>query len=94
MSYSSYSHGQNLSDPLRKNARMKSEKKYCPVTLEPELEEIAALWPPARRFENARKLRRWARQLEVSGMVMINAGRASVRRRGVPVLPHRKAVLN
>jgi hypothetical protein len=29
---------------------MKAQKKICRVTLEPELEEIAALWPAAKRF--------------------------------------------
>ena len=41
---------------------MKTEKKFCRVTLEPELEEIAALWPAAKRFEVAHKLKRWAKQ--------------------------------
>jgi len=37
--------------------------KRIRVALEPELEEIAAFWPPAKRFEMARKFGRWARQL-------------------------------
>jgi hypothetical protein len=40
------------------------------VALEPELEEIASLWPPAKRFEMARKFRRWARQLRITGLIL------------------------
>ncbi len=43
---------------------------YCPVVLEPVLERLAALWTPARRRAEARKLTRWARQLIVSAVVM------------------------
>jgi hypothetical protein len=42
------------------------------VALEPELEEIACLWPPAKRFEMARKFRRWARQLRISGLILFH----------------------
>jgi len=42
------------------------------VQLEPELEEIAAFWPPAKRFEMARKFKRWARQLKVSGFILFH----------------------
>jgi len=64
------------------------------VTLEPELEEIAALWPAAKRFEAAAKMRRWARQLTVSAKIMCMDASPSPRRHGVPILPQRKAVLN
>jgi len=72
---------------------MKSEaKKYCPVTLEPELEERASLWTPEKRRAVAAKLQRWARQLTVSASVL-------ERRRVSPpprlkVLPMKKLVLN
>jgi len=47
-------------------------RKRPRVELEPELEEIAALWPAAKRFEMARKFRRWARQLRVSGFILFH----------------------
>jgi hypothetical protein len=76
--------------------RMKAEKKFCRVTLEPELQEIAALWPAAKRFEVAHKLKRWAKQLKISAAIMASDGRAAQARRpaSVPVLARRKAVLN
>jgi hypothetical protein len=80
--------------PTRFESLQGMDKKYCRVTLEPELEEIAALWPAAKRFEAARKLRRWARQLAVSAMVMVNDARPSPRRPGVPTLARRKAAWN
>lgn len=57
--------------------RMKTEKKFCRVTLEPELQEIAALWPAAKRFEVAHKLKRWAKQLKISAAIMASDGRAA-----------------
>lgn len=42
------------------------------VKLEPELEEIAAFWSASKRFEMARKFRRWARQLRVSGFILFH----------------------
>jgi len=47
-----------------------AEPRYCPVILEPALEKVAALWSPARRRAEARKLKRWVRQLTVSAAVM------------------------
>lgn len=44
----------------------------CRVALEPELEEIAAFWPAAKRFEMARKFGRWARQLRVSAFILFH----------------------
>jgi hypothetical protein len=75
---------------------MKAEKKFCRVTLEPELQEIAALWPAAKRFEVAHKLRRWAKQLKISAAIMASDGRAAQgpRPASVPVLARRKASLN
>jgi hypothetical protein len=40
------------------------------VTMEPELEEIAGTLPVAARRQLAKKLRRWAHELEVSADVM------------------------
>jgi hypothetical protein len=45
-------------------------KKRPRVALEPELEQIAAFWPAAKRFEMARKFRRWSRQLRISGLIL------------------------
>ena len=47
-------------------------QKYCPVTLEPELEEDAALWTITQRRAAAKLYRRYARQLEVSANIMEN----------------------
>jgi hypothetical protein len=81
--------------PHGKLAAMKTEKKFCRVTLEPELQEIAALWPAAKRFEVAFKLKRWAKQLRISALIMASDGRGQNRRpASVPNLPKRKAVLN
>jgi hypothetical protein len=73
---------------------MKTEKRFCRVKLEPELEEIAALWPAAKRFEVAQKLKRWARQLKISAQIMASDGRGSPRPASVPALSRRKALLN
>lgn len=43
------------------------------VVCEPELEEEIALFTPAQRIALARKLRRWARQLEVSAFILRQA---------------------
>ena len=48
---------------------VKTKKKHCPVTLEPELEEEASLMTAVQRREFARKLERWARQLRVSAVI-------------------------
>jgi hypothetical protein len=81
---------------LETGATMKTEKKFCRVRLEPELEEIAALWPAAKRFEVAQKLKRWARQLKISAQIMASdvRGRHLSRPVSVPSLPGRKALLN
>jgi len=74
---------------------MKTEKKFCRVTLEPELQEIAALWPAAKRFEVAHKLKRWSKQLRISALIMASDGRGQNRRPpSVPVLSRRKMTLN
>ena len=67
--------------------------KRIRVALEPELEEIAAFWPPAKRFEMARKFGRWARQLKVSGFILFQDAHPT----GRPALQYvalRKARLN
>jgi hypothetical protein len=63
------------------------------VELEPELEEIAALWPAAKRFEMARKFRRWARQLRVSGFILFHDSHQPAPRE-LPFLALRKVRLN
>ena len=55
-------------------------RKRPRVELKPELEEIAALWPAAKRFEMARKFRRWARQLRVSGFILFHDSHRCPRR--------------
>ena len=50
---------------------MKREPRYCPVTLEPQLEEETVLMTPLQRRALARKFQRWARQLEVSAFIML-----------------------
>ena len=80
---------------LARLAYMKTERKFCRVALEPELQEIAALWPAAKRFEVAHKLKRWAKQLRISALIMASDGRGQNRRpASVPVLSKRKATLN
>jgi hypothetical protein len=50
----------------------KNGNKVCPVQLELELETVASNWGIRKRLDTAAKLRRYARQLEVSAYVMIN----------------------
>lgn len=54
---------------------IKPEKSYCPVILEPELEQEACLWTARQRREAAAKMRRWARQLEVSAFILERRGK-------------------
>ena len=72
------------------------EKKYSRVQLEPELEEIAGLWPAKKRLDVARKFKRWAHQLQVSGQIMLRDDVASrkPRRTTLPSLCPKKAALN
>ena len=70
-------------------------RKRPRVELEPELEEIAALWPAAKRFEMARKFRRWARQLRISGFILFHdSHHHHLAPRALPRLALRKARLN
>lgn len=64
------------------------------VTLEPALQEVAALWSPAKRREMARVFARWARQLRVSANIIDAQERGPFRRRPSISLPLRKAKLN
>jgi hypothetical protein len=59
-----------LNNPPKNDPAPKPKVRKRRVALEPELEEIACLWPPAKRFEMARKFRRWARQLRISGLIL------------------------
>jgi hypothetical protein len=68
-------------------------KKYCPVTLEPELEEEASLMTPAQRLALARKFERWSRQLRVSAFILDRVY-APKPRPFLKVLTRRRLVLN
>ena len=68
--------------------KVRDQEKFCPVTLEPELEEEAALMTAEERLALAEKLRRWARQLEVSAFIM----KAISRRRARTQTPSLKAL--
>ena len=50
------------------------------VRLEPELEELAALWTPLKRLEVSKKLGRWSRQLRISAVIQLKDERAAARR--------------
>jgi hypothetical protein len=63
------------------------------VTLEPELEEEVALLCPAARKGLARKLRRWARQLEVSAAILEGDAVPKPKLK-TPNLPQHKLILN
>jgi len=59
-----------MSNRVCQIGHMKKPKKYCPVVLEPELEQETALFTAAQRRALARKFRRWARQLDISAYIM------------------------
>ncbi len=69
------------------------QKKYCPVTLEPELEEEASLMTPAQRLALAHKFERWSRQLRVSAFIL-NRVSAPKPQPFLRALTRRKLVLN
>lgn len=77
-----------MSDPACETARMKTR-----VTLEPELEEEAALLTPTQRILLAKKLERWARQLRVSAFIM-RRDAAPKPRPYLKALSRRKLALN
>ncbi len=64
------------------------------VLLEPELEEMAADWPAAKRFDVGRKLERWSHQLLLSARIMSSFSSIGAGRPELPRLPRRKAALN
>jgi len=68
-------------------------KRRPRVALEPELEEIAALWSAAKRFEMARKFGRWSRQLRISGFILFHESHRPAKP-SLPFLGLRKARLN
>ena len=74
-------------------ALLPKKSKPRRVALEPELEEIAAFWPAAKRFEMARKFHRWARQLKVSAFMLFHDSHPASRP-SLPVVALRKARLN
>ena len=63
------------------------------IRLEPELEECACLWTPAKRRAVAKKLERWVHQLEFSALILEAEAAPKPPPRLIP-LPHRKLVLN
>jgi hypothetical protein len=88
----------NKADTLNQSPEIMITVKLRPkrpvrVALEPELEEIAAFWPAAKRFEMARKFRRWARQLRVSGFILFHDSHPASRP-SLPFVGLRKARLN
>ena len=89
---------QNENEPLPGKSENPLHAKHRPqkarrVELEPELEAIAAFWPAAKRFEMARKFRRWARQLKVSGFILFHDSHPASRP-ALRFVPRRKAGLN
>ena len=73
---------------------MKAEPE-CRVKLEPELEAVAAGWSAAKRLALARKLRRWAHQLEISAAILeLDAHRQGAHRPVLKFVAPRKAGLN
>jgi hypothetical protein len=74
-------------------APVRQIKRRPRVELEPELEEIAALWSAAKRFEMARKFRRWSRQLRISGFILFHESHPAATP-SLPFLGLRKARLN
>ncbi|MGH7942733.1 MAG: hypothetical protein ACREE6_10310 [Limisphaerales bacterium] len=71
------------------------QRSAARVVLEPKLEAIAALWPPAKRLEMAKMFSRWARQLRVSSFIMTTDARGRVfPRPALPKSSRRKAALN
>lgn len=64
------------------------------VTLEPELEAMAASWGPIHRLEMADKMERWIRQLRVSARITLRDRSRKIPKPSLKVVPHRKLVLN
>lgn len=68
-------------------------RKTRRISLEPELEEVAAFWPAAKRFEMARKFARWARQLRVTAFILFQDSHPASKP-SLPAVALRKARLN
>ena len=64
------------------------------VTLEPALEEEAAMWTPCKRREMARVFARWSHQLKVSADVMDAREKGPFRPKQRIFLPRAKLALN
>ena len=83
-----------MSHPGRYSGRMNTEPESR-VKLEPELETVAAGWSEAKRLALARKLRRWAHQLEISAAILaLDARRRNAHRPVLKFVAPRKAGLN
>jgi hypothetical protein len=86
--------GLRMSHPMGQAGVMNTEPG-CRVKLEPELEAVAGEWSEAKRRALARKLRRWAHQLEVSAAIMeLDARRRNGRRPVLRFVAPRQAALN
>jgi hypothetical protein len=81
-----------MSDQSWHGGRVSIMKKR--VTLEPQLEERAALWTPAKRVHMARIFERWARQLRVSARIISVDSEPPPHPPAIPRLPRRKLALN
>lgn len=74
--------------------KTKKEKGYCPVTLEPGLEEEACLLNASQRRAMAKMFRRWARQLEVSAVILDRVYAPPPKQLSLPFVSPRKQALN
>lgn len=68
--------------------------KRARVTLEPSLQQHAALWSISKRLEMARVFERWAHQLRISVGVLRADRQPQPRPSVLRHLPRRKAALN
>ncbi len=64
------------------------------ITLEPALEQEAALWTPEKDLEMAKMFERWARQLRVRAKIVFLDRRSPQRRSTLKFLRGPKAALN
>jgi len=64
------------------------------VTMEPDLERMAAGWAPSVRLEMAARFRRWARQLRLSAVIALADQRPPGRPRKLRPLPAARLVRN
>jgi hypothetical protein len=68
-------------------------KTRARVTLEPELEQVVALYTPGQRMELAWKFERWARQLRVSAFILRRM-RGPLKQGVLKALSRRRLALN